>query len=237
MRVGLISDIHGNLLALEKVLADLDRDRPDQILCLGDVVALGPQPLETLERLRGLDYPTVMGNTDVVLLSPIPDEEPVDEHMSRIVDMYRWCAGKLSDTDLDYLGGFEPVLEVTLDHGNTLLCFHGSPYSFNDVIVAATAGEDLDQMLSGYEATIMAGGHTHIQLARRHRNSTVLNPGSVGLDSPFQAEYAVIDSSEGGLSIELRRLPLDHGEVTEIALQSGMPHSDWWSDANRWADW
>ena len=70
MRIGLIADIHGNLIALETVLAELAREPLDQMVCLGDVAALGPQPGEALARLRALGCPVVMGNTDAWLLAP-----------------------------------------------------------------------------------------------------------------------------------------------------------------------
>ncbi len=228
MRVALISDIHGNLTALDAVLADLESETLDHVVCLGDVVAFGPQPRETIERLRELDYPTVMGNTDEALLNPMPIEFSND-HQRRILDLFRWCAGLLSATDLDYLRQFRPILEFSLGHGNKLLCFHGSPRSFNDVIVAATAEEDLDGMLADHSATVMAGGHTHKQLLRQHGETIVINPGSVGIDSSFRAEYALIESTNGGLNIELRRVLLDDEEIMKIAVESGMPHAEWWA--------
>ena len=73
MRVALISDIHGNLVALETVLAEIERDEPDHIVCLGDVAATGPRPHETVERLRALEGSVVMGNTDAPMLGPMPE--------------------------------------------------------------------------------------------------------------------------------------------------------------------
>jgi predicted phosphodiesterase len=64
MRIALIADIHGNVVALDEVLAELEEKAVDQIVCLGDVAAGGPRPVETLERLRELDCPVVMGNAD-----------------------------------------------------------------------------------------------------------------------------------------------------------------------------
>ena len=73
MRIGLISDIHGNLIALESVLSELKREQVDSMICLGDVAALGPQPHEVIERLRKLNCPVVMGNTDDWYLQPLPE--------------------------------------------------------------------------------------------------------------------------------------------------------------------
>ncbi|NIW96181.1 MAG: hypothetical protein GWN20_25895, partial [Phycisphaerae bacterium] len=82
MRLAIISDIHGNLIALEAVLAVLAQEEIDQMVCLGDVAATGPQPHETIARLRELNCPVVMGNTDDWLLNPHP--HPVrDENSHR----------------------------------------------------------------------------------------------------------------------------------------------------------
>ena len=188
--VALISDLHGNLLALETVLADLERERPDHVLCLGDAAATGPRPRETVGRLRGVGCPVVMGNADDDLL--------------------------------------RPTLELSLGSDRTLLCFHGSPRSFDDTIVATTPEEELAGMLSEHEAAVMAGGHTHEQFVRRHAGTTLINPGSVGLNPPV-AEYALVDLEDGRLAVELRRLPLDAARIRREALDSGMPHAEWWA--------
>ena len=117
MLVALISDLHGNLTALEAVLADLERERPDRVVCLGDVAATGPQPRETLERLRESGYPVVMGNADAELLGDIPEAE--GEEGRKIAEIDRWCAGRLSSDHLEYLRGFRPTLEVVLAPGAT----------------------------------------------------------------------------------------------------------------------
>ncbi len=226
MRVALISDLHGNLTALETVLDDLARMRPDRVLCLGDVAATGPRPRETVERLREVGCPVVMGNADEELLWPIPDAEGEEER--RIVEIDRWCAEQLTPEHLDYLRGFRPTLELSLGSGRMLLCFHGSPRSFDDAIVATTPEEELARMLSGHEAAVMAGGHTHEQFVRQREKTTLLNPGSVGLNPPV-AEYALVHLGGGRLAVELHRLPLDAAKVRRDALDSGMPHARWWA--------
>ncbi|CAN5590307.1 hypothetical protein BH24ACT22_BH24ACT22_01730 [soil metagenome] len=156
MRVALISDIHGNLSALEKVLADLEHEPPDRILCLGDIAATGPQPHETVQRLRELDFPTVMGNTDAEILRSLSPMK-VSDGARRVSEIDRWCAGQLPEDDQEYLKRFTPTLEADLDYGNELLCFHGSPLSFNDVITEATSERELQRLFRGQNATVMAG--------------------------------------------------------------------------------
>lgn len=238
MQIVLIADIHANLVALETVLANIDRTYPDQLICLGDVAANGPQPRQTLDRLRALQCPVVMGNTDARLLSPQPTL-PADEDSRRIEEIDQWCVEQLSSDDRDFLRTFQPTVDVALDDDATLLCFHGSPQSYNDIIVSSTPAEELDHFFAGARATVMAGGHTHEQMLRRHRKTIVINPGSVGF--PFQigpephqvrnppwAEYALVSYERGDLSIELKRVPISVEDAVRLARESNMPNVDWW---------
>jgi len=238
VRIAIISDVHGNLVALEAVLADLNAERVDQIVCLGDVATFGPRPREVITRLGALNCPVVMGNMDAWLLNPRPHEVR-DEDSQRITEIEFWSAHQLLPADLDYLRTFRPTVEITLGGDATLLCFHGSPQSNTDVIVSTTSEEELERLLSGFSATVMAGGHTHVQILRRHRDLVFINPGSVGLPferaryadqvrNPPWAEYGLVSWEDGGLNIELRRVPFDVGMVIRAARDSGMPHLEWW---------
>lgn len=251
MRTALIADIHGNLVALEAVLADIEAARVDQLICLGDVASSGPDPVRTLERLRATGCPVVAGNADASLLQVLDYEATVTafrrggfaaEDARRLVDVEVWAQQQLRPEHRAYLREFRPTLDVALDGGATLLCFHGSPRSHSEVITAATAEEDLDRMLGDTRATIMAGGHTHTPLLRRHRDTILVNPGSVGMPyehsrtgkvrNPPWAEYAVVTAAGGRVEVEFRRLPLDPAAIRQAAYASGMPHAPWW--ANHW---
>jgi predicted phosphodiesterase len=240
MRIGLISDIHGNLVSLTSVLADIDRAGVDQIVFLGDIAALGPQPCEVIERLRALNPLCITGNHDVEVLNPDLVRGDVDVSPWEL-ELIDWCVGQLSLADLDYLRTFQQWIEIPLSGDATLLCFHGSPKSNMDKILATTPVPELDEMLAGHSATVMAGGHTHVQMLRQHAGVAIVNPGSVGFpleQVPFEglprylpwAEYAILDSADGVLGIELRRVPVDLTEVRRAALTSGMPRAAAWLD-------
>ncbi|MGI8858102.1 MAG: metallophosphoesterase family protein [Thermomicrobiales bacterium] len=235
MRIGLIADIHGNLLALDTVLAELARVGVDELICLGDVAALGPQPGAVIARLRALQCPVVMGNTDAWLLDPTLAEGS----SAPVLVTSQWCMTQLSVDDLAYVRTFSPTLSRTLPDGTELLCFHGSPRSFDDAITATTPAETLDEMLAGADAAIMVGGHTHISMMRRHRGARIINTGSVGLPgigavTPYNrdvhwAEYAVLDGDGDHTAITLHRTPLDVAAMVRVAHASDMPESAWWS--------
>lgn len=252
MRVALISDIHGNAIALRTVLKRIEGEDVDQIICLGDVTAVGPQPGESIQIIRELGCPVVMGNHDRWLIERdddllVPKSSQDDKELFRVVrDIDAWCLDQLEPADIEFIRTFKPYLEVPLGQGPhsdamTLLCFHGSPRSDTDIVLSDTPTLDLDQLIVGFNAKILVGGHTHIQMMRRHHHRIVVNPGSVGapfeftprgeIRNPWWAEYAVISLEDGHLGIDLRRLSCDPEEITAAVEASQMPHVRWWLGA------
>lgn len=236
MRIAILSDIHGNFIALETVLADVKQERIDQIVCLGDVAYGGPQPHQVIARVRELSCSVVMGNTDEFFVN-LPTPDPNSESDRRIMDTLRWALEQLSPADTDFARTFQARVESPLNDRNRLLCFHGSPNSNRDVILATTPDQELAQMLGDYRATIMAGGHTHMQMLRRYRDMLLINPGSIGLPivrgethaqnwRPPRSEYAIITSNKDSLGVEFRRVSLDVDAIVRSIRASGMPHSE-----------
>jgi predicted phosphodiesterase len=238
MRIALISDIHGNAVALDVVLTALKKQQVDSIICLGDVASSGPQPGLVIERLRTIGCPVVMGNTDDWLLQP-QLKDKTDDFSRRLQDVELWGSQQLSSADREYLSTFQPTVEFPLANDKMLLCYHGSPRSYREIIVATTPEDELDQIFAGHQAVIFAGGHTHMQMFRRYKDVLLLNPGSVGLAidrvSPFEeirnvawAEYAILSTEDGSLSVEMYRVPFDLQTVIQAVISSGMPHAEWW---------
>ncbi|MBD0330037.1 MAG: metallophosphoesterase family protein [Thermoleophilia bacterium] len=237
MRVGLIGDVHGNLLALDAALDDLSRDRLDTLVCLGDVV-VGPQPVETLARIRSLGCRVVLGNWDAYCLRGFP--RPTNGLARRLLEIGRWSADQLGAADREYIATFEPMVELEAPGTARVVTFHGSPRSDEDPIFATTPEDELERMLAGVVAPLLVAGHTHFQMVRRYRDSLVLNPGSVGLAFRRQAdvmpvakwaEYGVVALGDDGLAVEveLRRRPYDVDALVKVILDSRMPHSAWWA--------
>jgi len=235
MRIAIISDIHGNSVALKSVLSDLKTEHIDRFVCLGDIATDGPQPREVIAHLRALNSSIVMGNMDAWFLDPHPYEGR-SKNAQRGNEIRFWGVSQLSPDNLDYLRTFQAIVEMSLDTTTDLLCYHGSPQSNEEGISSTTPDGDLERMLSGYCATVFAGGHTHTQMVRRYRDVTIFNPGSVGAPPsrtgqdrhPAWAEYGIIGWEKSSLRIELRRVPVDVNLVIQAARSSSMPHADWW---------
>lgn len=169
--IAIISDIHANAVALDAVLADIECDSVDQIICLGDVAGTGPQPVETLERIQQLECPVVMGNVDETLLNPPKDETYDDlaesDQMFTVIDA--WCADQLSGRHETFLQSFDPTVELERPNGTRLFCYHGSPRSHSEEVSAITSEERLDELFETVDADVLAGGHTHFPFARRYK--------------------------------------------------------------------
>jgi putative phosphoesterase len=238
MRVGFISDIHGNLFALDAVLDDLSHQKVDQLICLGDI-CFGPQAHECLERVRGLGCPVILGNWDSWSIDGFP---PADDPVGiMLYEIGRWWSKLLTEDDKAFVRTFVPTVEVPLANGSRVLCSHGSPRSFSDWIFSTTPDDEVEEMFKGFEAPVLVGGHTHLQMLRRFGQSVIVNPGSVG--QPFSqwwpreirvghwAEYGVIDSADGSVRIDLRRVPYDVEGLLTLLRASEMPHCSWWIDS------
>lgn len=231
MRIALISDIHGNRLALEQVLADIDRNGADEIICLGDVATLGPDPLGAIDLVRDRKLRCVMGNHDEFLLDP--ELIRTYDTVAPIVAAVDWCRDQLRPEDSGFFQRFQRELSVPMGD-STLLLFHGSPRSHMELILATTPASQLDTILDGRRATVMAGGHTHVQMLRQHKGQLIVNAGSVGM--PFRedvtqgipqvldhAEYAVIESGSGSVRVQLERVALSRAALLDAARTTENP--------------
>ncbi|GHO64657.1 DNA methylase [Ktedonobacter sp. SOSP1-52] len=236
MRIAIISDIHGNCLAFDAVLEDLRLRSIDQIVCLGDAIQGGPQPAETLQRLRELACPVVMGNADAWLLTG-EETSPHEQVSSQQMAVREWSLAQLSEDDRVFIDQFAPTVEIALEADKKLLCFHGSPRSFDDLILPNTSEEALQTLLGGFEAALFSGGHTHTQQLRRLGDAWYVNPGSVGLAYNWMlpadtfhadpwAEYAIVTSEGGRNNIEFLHVPFDVRSLIELIKASGRPHPE-----------
>jgi putative phosphoesterase len=238
MRIGLISDLHGNLPALEAVLSRLDGERIDELICLGDV-AVGPLAHDTTQLLAEQAPALVLGNWDAWVLDAAPPC-PDGETCRKLLEMAVFWVQELDDGDRAFLRRAQPRLDLEVG-GSRLVFWHASPRSYNESILATTPGDDLESTFAAVGARMSFVGHTHLQMIRKLASTVIVNPGSVGL--PFRewpaaaarvcpwAEYGIVEFlGEDDVNVELRRVPYDTGALIELVLESGVPHAQWWTD-------
>ena len=191
--LGLLYDVHGNLPALEAVLADCPADR---FLLGGDYASFGAWPKETVARLRELDAEWIRGNVDRWLV----DSSDVPEPMLPLVERSREMAGEELSREL-------AALPESTAHDGTLYC-HASPLSDTDSFYPEPQDSDVERLM-GVDARRVVFGHTHLQFERQGPGGIELvNPGSVGipLDGDRRAAYALLHDDG---RIELRRAEYD----------------------------
>lgn len=236
-KLAVIADIHANLVALETTLSDIKVQGITDILCLGDVANFGPQPVETLERIREINCPIVMGNNDATLLEP-KDPKTLPEERRWFGEVELWCAKQMQDAHKEFVRTFKPTIELELS-GLKLLAYHGSPKSYNDSIIATTSDETLNAYFENSNADIFMGGHTHEQFIRRYFDKRVMNPGSVGLPYVMRkssseginlavAEYAILDVVSGEPNVTFRRVRYDVKGLEQAVKANNMPHGEHW---------
>jgi putative phosphoesterase len=233
VRVALISDLHGNDVAFAAVLRDVERVGVDGGVCLGDALQGGVQPAQTAARLRELGWRTVLGNADALLLAvDLDSPEPVTE---QLLEVREWTLSELGDDGLELIRTFTPTVELEVG-GQRLLCFHGSPRSYDDVLIPEREDVSLEPFRGASGFDVLAGGHTHKQWTRVIDGALFVNPGSVGLawdhhqpEDDFKltavAEYAVLFAGETGVGVEFRRVPYSNEELHEAIRASGRPNA------------
>lgn len=248
MKLAVISDIHGNLLALQAVLADIARLGVDQTVNLGDILSGPLQVAETADLLMTQDFPTIRGNHERQLLAlPAERRDPLTS------DGY--AASQLLPAHADWLASLPASLALDSE---IFLC-HGTPgsdlqYWLETVVPgfeqgqgpglrAASAAEVSERLGSGVRHPVVLCGHTHVprvaQCQGPHGPVLIVNPGSVGLQAygdahPWphvvengapHARYALLQSDAAGWQVSLRAVPYDHMAQSLAAARNHRP--DW----------
>jgi putative phosphoesterase len=221
MRIAVVSDIHGNLPALEAVLADLDSVRPDLVVQGGDLAVGGPRPTAVVDRVRELGWPSVLGNTDAMLdqVLTIPERE-------------RRFVGRSAAHSRDLLGA-ERIAWLTGRpmewRGDDVAVVHAAPGDCWAVLRQDASDDSLQATYGPLGVPVVVYGHIHHAYVRRLGGLTVVNSGSLSLarDGDVRATYALI---EGG-RVEHRRVAYDVERVAAELLAMDYP------DAETYAAW
>jgi predicted phosphodiesterase len=228
MAVAALYDIHGNLPALRAVLAEVEREDVDAIVIGGDV-GNGPLPRETIELLMTLGYRArfVRGNGDREIVEAYDTEaEPVlGAELWATERIAAFAAARIERSHRDFLAGFEPVVELTIEDGGggAVLFCHGTPDSDTAMITTATSDKRLGALVGGVEHELVVCGHTHRQFDRRSDSVRVVNAGAVGM--PYEgrrgAYWALI-----GADVELRRTDYEWEPALAEMRAGGLPELD-----------
>ena len=224
MRIAIFSDIHGNLQALESVLADIAAQKPDAIYCLGDLVGYGANPNEVTERIRREGWPTVMGNYDDGVGFDRDDcgcayrEAAERERGQRSLEWTKACVTSGNKAFLRTL-----VNEIRFEaDGKRLLLVHGSPRKMNEYLFEDRPISSFQRLAASSNADIIVFGHTHKPYVKEVDGVTFVNAGSVGKpkDGDRRGCYALL---EGGTAT-FRRIEYDVRTAAAAIRATDLPH-------------
>ncbi|MDO4769850.1 MAG: metallophosphoesterase family protein [Brachymonas sp.] len=243
MKFALLSDIHGNLSALQAVLAHLRQQNVQQVVNLGDILSGPLLPLQTAQFLMQQNWPTLAGNHERQLLTLPPDQMGASD---------TYAHAQLTPEVLNWMRNLPAALQRTPD---VLLC-HGTPqsdtrYLLETVVAGHTrlaSQAEIAERLGHTTATLVACGHSHVpRVLQTACGQTIVNPGSVGLPayddtqptphvmetgSPH-ARYAIAErlppansaGKNGSRAITLHAIPYEHESMAQLAERNGRP--DW----------
>ncbi len=203
MKIAIISDIHGNIDALNSVLADIKNENCNKIFCLGDIAMAGPQPKEAIAKIKSLmstsDFHIIQGNTDKMLSEFSFDiYNEIIKTSTVMASAYLADSKLLSNEEKDFLKNLQKEEEINL-FGIKILLVHGSPRKNNENIFPNLSIEEVEEIIKDTDANLIFCGHTHMPCGyQTNTEQTVVNVGSVG--RPFSEEpkacYVVLDIDE-----------------------------------------
>lgn len=242
MRLAVLADVHGNLPALEAVLADMQQHDVDHIVVAGDIIGGGPQSVEAIRLLRSLDCWMIRGNNEDYFLAYDAGTAPNAWYVGDQWAAMRWSYSRFDREALDFIASLPEQRVVALPGAAPIRIVHGSLSSSSEPLfpdrdpVALRLFEDagflppgrepdrLDLTLAQISESVLVCGHTHIPWKQEQDGQLALNPGSVGasIDGDVRTQYALLAWQDGRWQAEQRAIPYDLDRVRTAFSESGL---------------
>jgi len=235
VRLAVVSDIHGNLRALESVARDLKRQSPDAVVHGGDLAVIGPRPSEVLDFVRAAGWQGVLGNTDQILFdasgrAELEARSPgIQKWLQTLFDVLApWASDQLSPDQVSWLKRLPAEWR-----GNGVVLVHAAPNDLWRAPLPDATDQELLSVYGGLGARLAVYGHIHRPYVRGVDELVVANSGSVGLpyDGDPRAAYLLIDE----LVPAVRRVEYDLDKAASDGLACGFPLGSWLAEVLRQA--
>jgi predicted phosphodiesterase len=208
MRIAVLSDVHGNVRALEAVLADAAG--VDLVVANGDLLSFGPRPAEALALLRSLpNVHFVSGNNDRYLTERRWQRHPSDGWEAEAFANLQWTAGALGADALEFLATWP--FDLRLSTNPAVAIFHASPLGDNVGMFPWTTDQQLTHMVNDIEEPVVVCGHTHLLMERSVPGHYIISDGSAGFpfDHDLRPSYVILDDASGDIELTIRRVSYD----------------------------
>lgn len=223
MKIAVISDIHGNMPALENVLKDIKSQNCEKILCLGDLALAGPQPDKVINFIKKQeDWEVIQGNTDKLIGDfQLQTLENLKSNFSVMGNALEEEVQMLTKEQKEYLKNL-PAQKTLIIDGVKILAVHGSPRRNNEDILPDRPISEIEEIFKDTTADLIFCGHTHIPCGYQTKfKQTIVNAGSVGRPMTKNALpcYAVAKIKDGNFSIEHRLVDYDKNLAAKLLLE------------------
>ncbi len=220
MKIAVLSDIHGNMQALERVLEDIKANDCDKVFCLGDLAMAGPEPQKVIDFVKKQpDWTVIQGNTDKMIADFTPE---ILENTEKAFPVMGHALADdvlfLSDDAKSFLKSLPVQKELNVD-GVKVLLVHGSPRRNNEDILPDMPLEKVEEIIESTDADLIFCGHTHIPAGyQTTKKQTVVNVGSVGrpMTSDAKSCYCIAEFNNSEFTIEHRLIDYDREKAAEI---------------------
>ena len=226
-RVAVITDIHGNLPALEAALARIDDLDVDATYCGGDLVGYGPWPNEVCRLISERQIPTIYGNYDYAIGRDLEDcgcayRDPHDRALGEL--SIAWTLAYTDDDSKEFMGGLPFDLRFELV-GQRVRLVHGSPRKVNEYLFEDKPARTFERIANGADCDVLVFGHTHQPWVHTYADVLFVNCGSVGKpkDGDPRGAFAVLEASDSGVEARIERVEYDADYVAGEVADAGLP--------------
>jgi putative phosphoesterase len=227
MRIAVITDIHGNLPALEATLRRVREVGVDEVYCGGDLVGYGPRPNEVCALIAEQAIPTIYGNYDYAIARDLEDcgcayITPHDRELGQL--SVAWTLVHTNDVSKAFMRDLPFDLRFSMGDARVRLV-HGSPRKVNEYLFEDKPASLYERLAAQAEADVLVFGHTHKPWVHEYGGVLFVNCGSVGKpkDGDPRAAFAVLETSDDGVTVTIERVPYDAEAVAREVEAVGLP--------------